>query len=207
MYYKENREVMGINKKRIVVIDPGHGGFDPGKVGINQANEKQVNLEIALFLKSMLEKSNYQVIMTRETDIGLYQEGDTNKKRADMNKRVEIINNSDAYVAVSIHQNSFTQESSHGAQVFYHVQSEEGKKFAEILQEQIKTSIGDGNRRAAKSNDNYYMLKKTTCPLVIVECGFLSNKQEADLLCDEEYQKKMAEAIFKGIERYVAEKG
>lgn len=190
--------------KGTILIDPGHGGFDPGKVGINDALEKDINLSISLKLKTFLEENNYEVILTRSDDNGLYEEGDSNKKRTDMRKRVEIINNSNALAAVSIHQNSFPEQSSKGAQVFYHVKSAKGKEFAEIMQEQIKTTLADNNHRGAKSNDNYYMLKKTTCPLVIVECGFLSNPDEAALLCDEAYQEKLAWAIHLGILKYLS---
>lgn len=190
-------------EKKIIVIDPGHGGFDPGKVGVNEILEKDINLKISLLLKDLLEKEGFEVIMTRTEDCGLYNSTDSNKKRSDMQKRVEIINNSNAVIAVSIHQNSFEQESSKGAQVFYHNVSDKGKILGETLQETIKTVIADGNHRMAKSNDSYYMLRKTQCPLVIVECGFLSNYQEAKLLTEDEYQKKMAGAIRDGIKKYI----
>jgi N-acetylmuramoyl-L-alanine amidase len=191
------------SNKITVAIDAGHGGFDPGKVGINNALEKVINLSIAYKLKSLLEQNDILVIMTREDDNGLYQKSVGNKKREDMKKRVAIINSSDAVIAISIHQNSFTQESSRGAQVFYYQKSVDGKMLAEIIQEKIKKSLKDGNKRAAKSNDSYYMLKQTNCPLVIVECGFLSNKKEANLLCDDYYQEKMAWAIHMGIMEYI----
>lgn len=190
-------------KGAIVVIDAGHGGFDPGKVGVSGALEKDINLEIALRLKKILEENDIKVLMTREEDKGLYEEGDKKKKASDMRKRVELINNSKAVVAVSIHQNSFTQESSKGAQVFYYENSEEGKQLGEVLQEQIKNSINDGNHRVAKANDSYYMLKKSNCPVAIVECGFLSNYSEEKLLQSEEYQEKMAWAIHLGILQYL----
>lgn len=189
--------------KVTVFLDAGHGGFDPGKVGVNNSLEKDINLSITLKLKRLLEQNNIKVIMTREDDRGLYQESDRNKKMADLKKRIELINNSDAVIAISIHQNSYPGESIKGAQVFYHKQSNDGKELADIIQEQIKTTIGDGNKRVAKSNESYYMLKKSTCPLVIVECGFLSNYTEARLLCDEEYQEKMAWAIQLGILTYL----
>lgn len=190
-------------EKQIIVIDPGHGGFDPGKIGVNEILEKDINLKISLLLKESLEAEGFKVIMTRDTDCGLYNSTDSNKKRSDMQKRVEIINTSEAVLAVSIHQNSFGQESSKGAQVFYHQQSEKGKVLGEVLQETIKTIINDGNHRMAKSNDSYYMLRKTQCPLVIVECGFLSNFEEAKLLSDDKYQVKMAGAIRDGIKKYL----
>ena len=190
-------------EKKVIVIDPGHGGFDPGKVGVNEVLEKDINLKISLLLKDVLESEGYEVLMTRTEDCGLYSSTDSNKKRADMQKRVEIINSSNAVLAVSIHQNSFEQESSKGAQVFYHQESEKGKILGETLQEIIKSVIADGNHRVAKSNDSYYMLRKTQCPLVIVECGFLSNQAEAKLLTEDEYQKKMAGAIRDGIKKYL----
>jgi N-acetylmuramoyl-L-alanine amidase len=192
--------------KITVVIDAGHGGFDPGKIGINNALEKEINLSIAYKLKSLLEQNDIQVIMTRKDDNGLYEEKSRYKKSVDMRKRVEIINSSDAIIAISIHQNSFTQESSRGAQVFYYQKSSEGKILAEILQEGIKRSLKDGNHRLAKSNGSYYMLKQTKCPLVIVECGFLSNWKEAKLLNNEAYQDKMAWAIHLGILEYINSK-
>ena len=201
------RTVSNVNsesEKMIIAVDAGHGGFDPGKVGVNQAVEKDINLSIALKLKDILIENGFDVVMTRETDEAIHNDGEERTtKRADMIKRVELINESGAKVAVSIHQNSFTEGSSHGAQVFYHPQSQEGKEMALVLQAKIKELIADGNHREAKANEGYYMLKKTECPLVIVECGFLSNAQEANLLITEDYQKKMAESIYEGIKEYL----
>ncbi len=190
-------------KSIIVAIDAGHGGFDPGKIGVNKALEKDINLSISFKLKRLLEDNNIKVVMTREDDNGLYKASDRDKKGVDMRNRVSIINSSEAIFAVSIHQNSFAQESSRGAQVFYHQNSEEGKILAEIIQEQVKQTINDGNHRLAKSNTSYYMLRNTRCPLVIVECGFLSNWKEAALLCDDLYQEKIALAIYLGIMDYI----
>ena len=186
-----------------IIIDAGHGGMDPGKIGINKCLEKDINLKIALKLKVLLEEMGIKVIMTREEDITLCKDGESNKKRADMNKRIEIINSSNALFAISIHQNSYTEEYVKGAQVFYYIQSEIGKNIASVLQEQIKKAIADGNHREAKSNDSYFMLRKANCPLVIVECGFLSNNKEASLLVTDEYQNKMADAISQGIKEYL----
>jgi len=186
-----------------IVVDPGHGGRDPGKVGVNGVLEKDINLAISLKLRDILEEKGINVIMTRTEDEGLYSESDSNKKRTDLKNRIEIINSNNALLAISIHQNSFTEEYVKGAQVFYYAQSEQGKKLAEIIQEQIKEYLKDGNHRKAKSNTNYYMLKHTSCPLVIVECGYLSNQKEAALLADSEYQEKMARAIYLGIEKYL----
>lgn len=190
------------NKELVVVIDPGHGGFDPGKIGVNKVLEKDINLSISFKLKELLEKDNIKVIMTREEDKGLYHANDRDKKRIDMQRRVVIVNESNALIAVSIHQNSFSQESSRGAQVFYHQNSTKGKILAETIQEQLKETLQDGNHRIAKSNASYYMLRNTKCPLVIVECGFLTNWREAKLLKDDEYQQKIARGIYLGILKY-----
>jgi N-acetylmuramoyl-L-alanine amidase len=167
--------------------------------------EKDINLQIALKLKVYLEKNDINVVMTRTEDDGLDLDSDSYKKAADMRRRVEAINNSDAVIAVSIHQNSFTQESIKGSQVFYYTQSPEGKTFAEVIQSKLKETLKDGNKREAKSNDSYYMLKKTNCPIVIVECGYLSNHSESALLVNEEYQDKVAWSIHLGIMSYINE--
>ncbi|MBO5197231.1 MAG: N-acetylmuramoyl-L-alanine amidase [Lachnospiraceae bacterium] len=186
----------------IVVIDPGHGGTDPGKVGVNQIEEKAINLAIAYRLKALLELNDVTVILTRETDDGLYDPAASNKKADDLKKRVSLIEESKAALTVSIHQNSYPDEACRGAQTFYYTGSEDGKVLAEILQKQLKSVLADGNHREAKGNDSYYMLKKSICPTVIVECGFLSNPQEADLLASEEYQEKVAFALHLGILEY-----
>lgn len=192
------------SRRYTIVIDPGHGGNDPGKIGINAVLEKDVNLAISLKLKEILEQNDCRVIMTREADQGLYQEGDTNKKVADLHARCQIINDSGADAVISIHQNSFTSESSKGAQVFYQTASGEGKLLAEILQEQMVSGLDPDNNRVAKANSDYYMLKNTQAPMVIVECGFLSNSQEAELLTQEAYQRRVAWTVALGVLQYVS---
>ncbi len=192
------------SRRYTIVIDPGHGGNDPGKIGINNVLEKDVNLAISLKLKEILEQNDCRVIMTREADQGLYQEGDTNKKVADLHARCQIINDSGADAVISIHQNSFTSESSRGAQVFYQTTSGEGKLLAEILQEQMVSGLDPDNNRVAKANSDYYMLKNTQAPMVIVECGFLSNSREAELLTQEAYQRRVAWTVALGVLQYVS---
>lgn len=197
-----------MNEKQItIVIDPGHGGRDPGKVGVNNSLEKDINISIANKLKNLLELNDIKIVMTREDDTGLYIETDSYKKRADLLNRVEIIHNSGADLAVSIHQNSFTKEQCRGAQTFYYSTSEEGKQLAELIQEQLKETLADGNHRVAKQNNEYYMLRKSKVPLVIVECGYLSNAREADLLLKDEYQEKVAWGIHLAILQFINEGG
>lgn len=188
--------------KAVIVIDPGHGGFDPGKVGVGQSLEKDINLAIAKKLNEILAESGYTVYMTRTEDVALCQGDESSKKLTDMKNRVAMIEEVKPSLVVSIHQNSYSAGTK-GAQVFYHSTSEEGKRLAGILQQTIKETIGDDNHRVEKANDSYYMLRKVTCPLVIVECGFLSNPEEEALLKDEKYQKKMAEGIAEGIENFL----
>lgn len=187
---------------KTVVIDPGHGGVDPGKVGINGTYEKDVNLAIAFKLKEWLAQRGYKVIMTRSDDNGLYSESDTNKKSSDMKKRCKIVGEANADIVVSIHQNSFSSENVHGAQVFYYKHSENGHKLAKNIQKSIADNLDKGNERLEKDNSTYYMLLHTPCPTVIVECGFLSNADEAGRLSDDTYQGQLANAIGVGIEEY-----
>lgn len=188
-----------------IVVDAGHGGDDPGKIGINDALEKDINLQIALKLQKILEQNNIKVVMTRNTDAGLYSEGATNKKAEDMQKRCKIIEDSNALFTVSIHQNSYTSPEIQGAQVFYYGQSENGEKLAEILQTALIEQVDPDNHRAAKANESYYLLKKTPTPTVIVECGFLSNPIEAELLLQDDYQDQLVNAIYTGIKTYLGD--
>ncbi len=190
-------------ERPVIVIDAGHGGNDPGKVGVDGSLEKDINLQIATKLKWYLEQSDMDVVMTRESDMGLYGEGDSRKKMADMKKRCDIIRENNVDLVVSIHQNSYHEEEVSGGQVFYYKSSEKGKKLAEILQKRFTYVLGDENRRLAKANGNYYLLLHVKCPIVIVECGFLSNRKEALLLQEEDYQDRMAWTIHMGILEYL----
>lgn len=190
-------------KKNCVVIDAGHGGADPGKVGINGTLEKDINLEIAKKLKVFLEQEDIEVILTRDSDLGLYDENASNKKVQDMKRRVEIIETNEPVLTVSIHQNSYHEEYVHGAQTFYYANSEQSKLLAEKIQQLLLEKIDGDNTRVAKSNDSYYLLKKTSSPIVIVECGFLSNSEEAEKLTSDYYQEKLAWAIHLAILQYI----
>lgn len=190
--------------KTTVVIDPGHGGRDPGKIGVvDEVEEKEINLTISLLLKEYLEKQGINVILTRDSDVGLYSESASNKKRDDLNNRLEIINASEVDFAVGIHQNSFTESQYKGAQVFYYQGSDEGIKLAEALQSQLIEGLDPTNTRKTKANTNYYLLENSSVPMVIVEAGFLSNPEECALLSDAEYQKKVAKNIGIGIMNYI----
>ena len=196
----------GEKKKYIVCVDPGHGGTDPGKVGINGQLEKDINLAIAKKLKTYLEASDVTVVLTRDKDMGLYSSGDAHKKMADMRKRCQLIEEAKPDLVISIHQNSYHEEAIRGGQVFYYRDSSKGKALAEILQDRFDYVLGDQNRRLPKANANYYLLLHVKCPIVIVECGFLSNRKEAALLNSGEYQDKLAYTIHMGIIEYLNKK-
>lgn len=183
-------------KELVVVVDPGHGGHDPGKVGTNGALEKDINLQIALKVREYLEQNGIQVVMTREEDVA------EDTKLGDMQKRVELINETKPVITVSIHQNSYTDGSIKGAQVFYYTDSEISKEAAALMQEELRT-VDSENTRQIKGNDTFYMLKKTEVPTIIVECGFLSNAEEAEKLVSESYQDEMAAAICSGIIKWL----
>lgn len=187
-------------KKADVAIDPGHGGQDPGKVGVNEALEKDINLAIAKKVYKMLNKKGIKVVMTRDSD-DIGEPGESYKKMADLNRRLEIIKAAEPELVVGIHQNSFTSPEIHGAQVFYDKNSKPAAVAAEVMQKAL-LSFDPENTRVAKSDQNYYMLAKSSAPTIIVECGFLSNEEEAELLTQKEHQDKVAKAIYQGVVDY-----
>lgn len=180
----------------VIVIDPGHGGEDPGKVGVNDALEKDVNLQIALKLKALLEEKGIKIVMTREDD----EVPKDNKE--DLQERVKLINDTNPNIVVCIHQNSFQDADVKGAQVFYYTGSESSEQAAQMLQAEFMT-MDENNNREIKANDTYFLLRKTKVPAVIVECGFLSNYEEAEKLVTEEYQDQIAQAICMGIIKWL----
>ena len=189
--------------QKVVVVDAGHGGRDPGKVGVDGCLEKDLNLEIAKKVQAILEQQDIKVIMIRDTDKGLYEEQTSNKKVQDMKNRCALINETEPDCVVSIHQNSYHEEYVSGAQVFYYSRSAEGKALAEALQSELVSYADPENHRQAKANDSYYLLKKTEAPIAIVECGFLSNWEEAAKLQDDGYQSRVAWAVSIGILTYL----
>lgn len=190
-------------EKLCVVIDAGHGGADPGKVGVDGSLEKDLNLQIANKLAAFLRAADVEVTLTRESDAGLYDENVSNKKVQDMKNRVALIEEKKPALTVSIHQNSYHEEYVHGAQVFYYDGSQESKELAERIQRELAEQIDPDNARQAKANDSYYLLRKTSTPIVIVECGFLSNYEEAQKLSSELYQERTAWAIHLAVLAYL----
>lgn len=202
LLYHNHLPVFSTKKEnKTIVIDVGHGGNDPGKVSTDGIQEKDVNLEIAGYLKDYLIAQDYTVYLTRETDCGLHDANASNKKTSDLKNRVLFFQEKNASLVVSIHQNSYSDTIQHGAQTFYYSTSEPGKQLAECIQKSL-LKMDDTNTRTEKSSDSYYLLKNSTMPAVIVECGFLSNPEETAKLTDPNYQKKLAYAISLGICEY-----
>jgi len=185
--------------QKIVVIDAGHGGWDPGKVSSQNHEEAEINLAIAGLLQTYLEGAGATVFTTRADDVAL---GDT--KQTDLRARSNMPGDMQADLLVSIHQNAFNKASVRGAQTFYYESSEESQKLAEAIQAQIKNFLDEENRMEAKANTSYYLLKQSSTPAVIVECGFLTNHDEMMKLASEDYQQKVAWSIYLGILDYFA---
>lgn len=185
-----------------IILDAGHGGLDGGKISVNNKVEKDLNLSVVKLLKEELEQYGYEIILTRTDENGLYKESDKKKKLTDLQNRCKIIEDSNAQIVVSIHHNSYTKPEVKGAQVFYYKDDEEGRKLAKCVQNSFRENLDNTNNRVEKNNVSYYMLKYSKKPIIIAECGFLTNPEEALLVESEEYQKKVVEAIRIGIDEY-----
>ena len=202
----EVMEYMPITNKTIV-LDAGHGGADPGSLNKEETiYEKDVNLAIVLKLRELIESSGGMVILTREQDDNLYIESGDKTRRQKYNEslknRKQVVVDSKADIFVSIHLNKFEQEKYYGAQTFYPKGKDESKILSQIIQEELKRVVDETNNREIKPTDDIYMLKDNDIPSILIECGFLSNTKEAELLTNEEYQEKIAWAIYVGIQRY-----
>jgi len=181
---------------KIIVVDAGHGGWDPGMVS-GKVEEKGINLSIAKKLQVFLEQGGATVIITRLDDSDLAK-----NKAGDMHVRRLIANTSSADIFVSIHQNSYHKDSVKGFQAFYFNESDNSMKLANCIQDSLKEFVNPSNRLGARANKNYYVLKQTQMPAVLVECGFLTNYNERNKLTSNEYQEKIAWGIYLGIVNY-----
>ena len=187
----------------VLVLDAGHGGFDPGKVGVHGELEKDINLAIVKKLQILLEEEGFTVHLTRDSDKILAPANSTSKKKDDMIARIEKITEINPAFTISIHQNSFTTPDISGPQVFYYKDSDISATIAQTLQEVLNEYLQPSKPRETQSNTNYYLLTRTPTPTVIVECGFLSNPEEATRLSSDEYQSKVAQGICLGILTYL----
>ncbi len=187
---------------KVIVVDAGHGGIDPGanRPGVM---EKDINLAVALQLKDMLNQSGIKVVLSRQTDIDLSPECDNEKVRGryhrDLMARVEMTEESDADLFISIHANAVANAKRHGAEVFYSAKSESGKLLANLIQAELCTATQ--TNRTAKTAD-YFVLRRNKIPAALIELGYITNTAERQLLQTPEHQRKLAEAIAKGIYTY-----
>lgn len=192
--------------KTVVVIDAGHGGEDSGAVA-NGVYEKDINLSIACTLRDFLQTAGYKVVMTRTEDVSVYDSSAgtvREKKVSDLENRRDIINSDDNNILISIHQNKFEQSKYSGAQMFYSGNDARSEKLALAIKNSVTSLLQPENRRECKKDSgSIYLLKTAKVPAVIVECGFLSNEDEAKKLSDEAYRRKMAFAICCGFLEYM----
>ena len=192
----------------VIIIDAGHGGEDGGTQSSSGVLEKDINLQISIKLNSLLKSMGYKTVMIRSDDSLIYDEGAQkmrDKKVSDINNRLDIAESYPDSLFISVHQNYFTQSKYSGAQVFYSPNNPESRSLAQNIQSSIIGSIQNENtRKIKKSGSEIYLLYNIKSPAVMVECGFMSNPSEALLLCDDEYQKKMALAIVSGITDYLS---
>ena len=183
-----------------IVIDAGHGGRDGGCVGGSGVTESELNLKYAKQLALLCQEFGMQVTMTRNSMNGLYDENASNKKRSEMEKRRQIINDSGADVMISIHMNAFPLPSCEGAYIFYAKGSEEGFNLAKNVQQSVCKNFE--NARDYVTVGDYYVLNTSLMPSILVECGFLSNPTEEKNLQDDEYCKNFCYCLLAGILTY-----
>lgn len=197
--------------KKTVILDAGHGGVDPGAIGVNGENEKDINLDIVLTLGNMLKASGYNVIYTRTTDTDVAGEATSSVKQLktkDLKNRLKLFGEHKDAVVISVHQNKYSAESSNGAQMFFGKNNPESEILAQHIQLSIKENLQPKNNRVIKqSTSDVYIINNAKNPCVLVECGFLSNNLECKLLSTQEYRNKMAFCIYIGILKYCDGKG
>ena len=198
--------VADIDGALCVVLDAGHGGIDGGVTGkVTGVTERDVNLAIAYLLKTALEEMGFEVVLTRKTEAGLYGTTAKGFKKRDMQRRKEIIEEADPSMVISLHQNFYPTKNTRGGQVFYRKESTSGQRLAVLLQKGLNALYkAEGARERKAASGQFFMLECAECPSVLVECGFLSNPSDEELLCSEGWQQKIAESIAAGVVEYLA---
>ncbi|MCH5325322.1 MAG: N-acetylmuramoyl-L-alanine amidase [Eubacterium sp.] len=195
-----------VTERPTIVLDAGHGGEDGGCVGIGGEIEKDINLAIVLDLRDMLTLGGFNVVLTRDADRAIYDPGTETlreKKVSDMENRLKIITAQKDCVFLSVHQNQFTQPEYFGAQVFYNENNPDNRLLAQIMQENFQALQPENDRTTKVMDTELYLFKDTETPSVLIECGFLSNPDDAAKLSDPEYQRKVAFMIYNGVIRYM----
>lgn len=187
---------------RTVVIDAGHGGPDPGAVSASGLLEKDLTLAVALQLEQLLNRAAVHTVMVRTEDTDLADPGATIRKTEDLRRRVELGHAPGVDLYISLHANSFPNPAYSGAQTFYFPGRDEDRRLAEAIQASLRSSLGPNSRQA--NSGDYYVLRESKVPAVVVELGFLSHPEEARRLAEEWYQRELAEAIYDGIIDYLS---
>lgn len=191
--------VNAVSSRKTVVIDAGHGGKDAGTIGIDGTEEKRINLEIALILHDYFTVSGINCLCIREGDYEIYPAG-SDRNKSDLYNRLDYINSVPNSVLFSIHQNHYTDESAWGTQVWYSANNAESKEYADLVLSNVKSLLQPENERLNKVSDSsYYLLYKAQVPSIMIECGFMSNREENEMLKSKDYQKKFAYSVLTGI--------
>ena len=185
-------------KNKIITIDPGHGGSDSGAIGPNGYTEKEGAFAISQKVASILNQSGAKVVMTRDSDVDVY--GPNASARNELQARVDVGNNANSDIFVSVHCNAFVNPAANGTQTFYYGSSYQGQRLAQSIQE--KMIEANGLRDRGISTCNFYVVKHSYMPAVLIETAFITNYDEEALLSDDEWQTTMAKAIAEGINEY-----
>lgn len=190
-----------------IVVDPGHGGIDGGVTGKQTGvKESDINLQISLLLKDVLTDMGFEVTLTRKTEGGLYGAPTKGFKKRDMQRRKEIIEETDPLMVISVHQNFYPSRISRGGQVFYNKTDERARALASAIQDRFNDLyVEQGAKSRAPATGEYFMLQCTSYPSVIVECGFLSNAKDEAFITSDYGQKKIADSIAAGVAAYLSE--
>ena len=207
--HKATLPIMADESKVTIVLDAGHGGEDCGAIGVNGVYEKDLNLAIAIKLGDYLKAAGFEVIYTRTEDKLLYTEEENIKgfrKIHDLKNRVNIANEYNNALFVSIHMNSYGSSECSGMQVYYSSKNNASPLAAELIQESVVSKLQPTNKRKIKEGNDLYLLENSLNPAVLIECGFISNPAEAEKLSEKEYQKELSFAILCGIIDYVKSK-
>lgn len=196
-----------MTNKTVIVLDSGHGGMDGGCSTADGKPEKGINLNIMMSVRDMARFFGYEVEATRTRDISIHDEGVTgirNQKISDMENRLELFNKNTDCVCVSIHQNTYSDPKYSGAQMFYSDKNSESQRLAMIMQESFVSNLQPDNTREIKlCGEELYLCYYCNNPAVMVECGFLSNPDEAAKLTDSAYQQQVAFTVFSGINEFI----
>lgn len=194
-----------VKRSHTIIIDAGHGGIDGGATSCTGVLESHINLEIALCLEDLFHLLGYDTVMIRKTDESIYTQGNTiaSQKVSDLKERVRIVNETPGSFLISIHQNTFSDSRYSGAQVFY-PKAGDSQKIAQAIQKELIKQLNPSSNRKAKSAKGVYLMDNINRPGVLIECGFISNREEEAMLRDPVYQRRICSVIASAVSTYFA---